>query len=436
MPAPSPVTAASGEGELWPSKTPWRDVRWSVVYVAFLWYLTAVTTFRLPWANVAMAIAIVAVLTRGSVPRFSALLGWLGVFIAWAAVAYPVTRYPEQVREGLIEFGKVWLIVLVALNALRTRGEIRLFIIVFLAGFALYPLRGAFLNYFGGYSLSGRAIWNVTYSNPNDLAALALLHLSMAASLLVTEWRKSWTWVAAAIGVVLVPILILMTQSRGGVIALGVFTILALIAHPKRLRMLPVVAALAIVVVTVAPMGVWTRVGGLSKATNVEHLEQVDPEGSARGRFQIWRVATKIIGDHPGLGVGLGAYPQAHAAYALDEEFDRTVTGRRDTHSTWLNVLAETGVPGLLIFLALLFATFWKAERIRRVCRVRLPRASRQLLYLEFGLLAFLAAGTFGSFAHVMFLYLHVTLIWALAEACEYEATQVRAAGPRVERIR
>ncbi|MFN2567930.1 MAG: O-antigen ligase family protein [Gemmatimonadaceae bacterium] len=425
----------------WPlSDAPWRGVSWSLTYVAFLWYMAVVTTYHLPGADIAMAAALLGLIVDREPRRFPALLALFGAFIAWAAVAYPVTRYPELVQERVTLLVKLWLIALVAVNALRTRRQIRFFVIFFLACFALYPLRGAFVNYFVGYSVVGRAVWNFIYGNPNDLAALTLLQLSMAVGLLATERPRSWVWIAALAGVVLLPLLVLMTQSRGGVIALAVVTVLLLIARWRRPRALLAAAALAVSVVLLAPTGVWTRMGGLFKAKSTAELRKVDPEGSAKSRFEIWNVAVKIIRDQPVIGVGAGAYGPAHAAYSRDEEFDAAAKGTRDTHSTVLNVLAETGVPGLMLFLALLLTTAWKTERIRRVCRAKLPRESMQLLYLELGLLGFCVAGIFGSFAYLAFLYIHLVLMWSLAEVCRQEVRAAgsgwRAAGSPSERLR
>jgi probable O-glycosylation ligase (exosortase A-associated) len=420
----------TGTTESWPlSDAPWRGVRWSPIYVAFLWYMAVVTTYHLPGANVAMAAALLGLVVGRDVLRFPPLLAWFGAFIAWAAIAYPFTRFPEPVQESVTLLAKVWLIVLVATNALRTREQVRFFVIFFLACFALYPLRGTFVNYLSGYRVFGRALWNFIYANPNDLAALALLQLSMAAGLLATERTKNWVWIAAFVGVALLPLLILLTQSRGGIIALGVFAILVLAGRRRRPTVLLATATLATSLALIAPTGVWTRMSGLSKATNTADLEAVDPEGSAKDRFETWKVAVKIIGEQPTLGVGLGAYPLAHASYAVDEEFDPGVRGKRDTHSTVLNVLAETGAPGLLLFLALLLTTAWKAERIRRACRARLPHASTQLLYLELGLVTFLVAGIFGSFAHLSFLYIHLVLIWAVAEVCRHDVAVAQSTG-------
>jgi O-antigen ligase len=415
-PDASPVEAGSRPL----SEAPWRGVEWSLTYVAFLWYIAAITTYHLPGGEIAMAVALISTFASRHPLRFPTPLAWMTAFLAWAAFAYPVTRFPEAVQERLTELAKVWLVAFVAANALRTRGQIRLFVIFFLACFALYPLRGALVNYhLAGYSLGGRVLWNFIFSNPNYLAAITLLQLSMVVGLLATERKKSWVWLAALAGIVLLPLVVLMTQSRGGFIALTVFAVVLLAHRRRRPLVLVAIAALALGVAMVAPTGVWRRVGGLSHVTNTAELQAADSVGSAKERYEVWKVAVKMIGEQPVVGVGVGAYPLAHALYAGDEEFDGTVRGRYDTHSMPLNILAETGAPGLLLFLALLITTVRKAERARRACQAVLPRSSTQLQYLEFGLAAFLVAGLFGSFAHLSFLYIHLALIWGLTEACQ-----------------
>jgi len=364
------------------------------------------------------------------------MLAWFGAFILWAALGYVHTMYPQRTWDGLVALAKLWAIVLVGVNALRSRAQIRLFSVFFLACFALYPLRGAFENYvLYRYTLFGRAIWNGAFENPNDLAAFALLQLAMVAALLSLE-RRWWVQRGAQIGLILLPLLILMTQSRGGLLALAVFTVCCVVGQwrhlrtmldtTRRIRLVALSVGILIVVVVFAPEGVWKRAAGLKHLTSTEQLKQVDSEGSARQRWEIWRVATKIIREHPVLGVGVSAYPLAHAAYARGEEFDPIAEGERDTHSTILNLLAETGVPGTILLLGLIGSVAIRAERVRRECKRRSPELAMPLFFLEVGLLAFFVAGTFGSFAYLSFLYIHLTLLWVTVDLTRRELASRR----------
>ena len=208
-----------------------EKVRWTIVFVAFLAYIFAITTYRLPIGNLAMIAGLAGIALQRDAFRFPRLLIWFGAFILWCAIGYVRTLYPAPTWDRLVDLVKLWAVVLVAVNALRSRAHIRFFSVFFLGCFALYPLRGAFFNYFFYRStLFGRAIWNYVYSNPNDLAALAILQLAMVAALLSLE-RRGWVKRAGQLGVVLLPLLVLMTQSRGGFIALALFAVCCIVGQ-------------------------------------------------------------------------------------------------------------------------------------------------------------------------------------------------------------
>src|SRR5438552_3761607 len=183
---------------------PERRVAWTFVYVAFLGYVFAVTTFRLPIGTASMIAGLFALLVQQEQIRFPAVLGWSVVFLGWCVLGYFRSPFPTEVWGNVILLGKLCLIMLVAANALRSTAQVRFFMIFFLACYALFPVRGAFVNYFSHYTLFGRALWNYTYDNPNDLAALTLLLLSVAAALLTTE-RAPWIRRCALAGLVLPP---------------------------------------------------------------------------------------------------------------------------------------------------------------------------------------------------------------------------------------
>lgn len=425
------------------SEQKWTDagllagVRWTAPFVAFLAYIFAITTYRLPIGSLAIIVGLAGLLIPSEKKQFPGLLGWFAAFILWCAVGYVRSPFPERTLDGLIALVKLWAIVLVGVNALRSRLQMRLFIVFFVACFALYPLRGAFANYFFyRYTVFGRAIWNKAFENPNDLAAFALLQLSMVVALLTLEGRW-WVKRCAQVGLILLPLLVLMTQSRGAFIGLAIFTVGCGIGQwrhlrkvldtKRRIRVACVSLAVIVAVAFFAPDAVWQRLEGMKYLTNTAQLNEVDSEGSARQRWEIWRVATKIISEHPMLGVGVSAYPLAHVVYARGEEFNPTASGERDTHSTILNLLAETGVPGTLLFLGMVISVVVGAERARRESIRRGSRAARPLFFLEIGLLAFFGAGTFGSFGYVSFLYIHLTLLWATSEVTRRELASGRA---------
>ena len=410
-----PVPQATATAPAIP-RSPLQGVQWSLPLAGFLLYLLVITSYRLPVGDVAIVLALGGIALQRDRVRFPPYLVWLCGFSLWASIASAESRFPDWVSPQLTNMLKMCLIVFVAANALRTREHLRLFMVFFLGCFALFPLRGAMFNYFlYGNDMGGRAIWNLLYSNPNDLGAMALLQFSMALALLTSE-PKGWVRLAAMAGVFLLPMLILMTQSRGVFLGLLVLGAMAFAGQRRRVRLALQLAVVAMFLVMVAPSSVWERLGTLQHATSTQTLDQVDGEGgSARQRHEIWRVAFKMIRENPHTGVGIGAYKPNHELYANDAEFNPTAHGKRDTHSLYLNVLAETGWPGLVLYTLILASVLIVADATRRRCRRVLEPAARQLLLLEAGLVGFLVASIFGSLPYLPHLLLHVVLLYALA---------------------
>ncbi|KOR34668.1 hypothetical protein AM228_22890 [Planktothricoides sp. SR001] len=72
-----------------------------------------------------------------------------------------------------------------------------------------------------------------------------------------------------------------------------------------------------------------------------------DPQSTAMSRFLLWKTAIAQIIQHPITGIGIGVFA---------EHISPQVMGRvgLHAHNIFLNIGAETGIPGLLIFLGLL----------------------------------------------------------------------------------
>ena len=401
---------------------PLRSVppEWSLSLIGVLFYIAAAVTYRLPVATPAMILAVVGLLfeRRITVPPF---IGLFALFLAWAAFGYTASIDQGTTMDQTIVLSKIVLISFVISNVSRTSWRMRIFMIFFLACFAAYPARGTIINYFViRYTVFGRALWNYIYSNPNDLAALTFFPLSVSAAVALTE-PKGWIKRAAIVGTAILPLMILVTQSRGALIGLVASGLIFFMIHSKgrRLRSLLAAGAVGIVLLPFVPSSAWKRFAGMANLTSTTTIAEADPEGSAEARYNIWRVAGTIIKENPITGVGLGVYPRAHAMYSPRVGVPVTAIGFRDTHSTYLNVAAETGIPGLLLFLLTVSVVAISCERTRRRARGT-PRA-QQLLALELGLLGFLLAGIFGSFAKLSFLYIQLAVMWAVADITKRE---------------
>jgi len=413
------------------SKSQLWGVDWSPSYVAFLIYVFVTTTYRVQIGTEAMAAALILLPMERRPIRLPPPVIWAIAFLGWAFVGWGGTQYPDVVWSQIIELAKICAIMFVAVNVLTSRARLRFFMLAFLGFFAFYPVRGALFSYFIYHgNVQGRAAWNYIYSNPNDLGALCLLPLSFALGMLASE-SAHWVRYCAIAGAVILPFVILLTQSRAVFIALVVFALVVLKGQKKsRVKFLLIAGAATVVISLFAPSSVWQRLGTISKVTNAQSAATAQDEGSARQRIEIWRVARTIFAEHPITGVGLGAYPDAHYVYSQRPVFNRIARGPRDAHSTYLSVLAETGVVGFFLFFTIIGVTVYDAELTRRRAKPAHPARATQIFFMETGLLAYFVAGIWGSYDSVVLIYLYITVI--------YSATQVLKADlpPRTRVLR
>ena len=396
---------------------------WSVSFVAVLAYIYSAVTYGLPLVTPAMALATLGLFLEGRPPRVPLFIGIFALWLGWAAVGYTSSVDGSATYAQAIVLAKIMLICFVIANVVRDGWRMRIFLIFFLACFAAYPARGTLVNFFiVRYTIFGRALWNYIYSNSNDLAALTFLPLSMAAAVAMTE-KNIWMKRAAIVGLVVLPLMMLLTQSRGALIALVVTGLVFFVLHTKgrRTRSLLTAVAASVFILPFVPQSAWERFS-LMKNLSTGDLIEADPEGSAEARYNIWRVARVIIKENPITGIGLGVYPRAHAMYAPRVGVPVSAIGFRDTHSTYLNVAAETGIPGVVLFLGMIGVVVASCERARWRSKGS-PRA-KQLLAFELGLLGFLLAGVFGSFAKLSFLYVQLAIMWALADITNREIAE------------
>jgi O-antigen ligase len=369
-----------------------------------------IVTYRFQVASIVMVVALGTLFLQRSALRAPTFLWLFAAWIVWAGIGYSATRYPDAVWEALTERSKVLLVALVAVNALRTGTQIRYFMLFVLVSFLLFPARSALVNYVTGNTMFGRAIGPFIYGNPNDLAALAILVLGPALAIWASSARGSpvrWFGLACAAPLI---VIVVLTQSRGGFLALCVMALpSAIVLVRRRPRTVVAVAVLVGVAVYFTPAKYWARVEGLRNATSVAAIGEMDPEGSARQRFAVLQTAIRIVEDHPVLGIGMGAYGLANAHYSPS-------LGGLDTHNTYLNVVAETGLPGLVLFLALVTTVLRDARAARRRAGRVFPAEAEMVRWLQYGLVGYLIAGVFGSYSKLTFPYIFLALLWSASQ--------------------
>lgn len=380
--------------------------------------ITVMARFNGAW--IAMVLALAAMLFSREKARFPATFWWGVALLGWALISSFLAMSPALAFATLDDRLKVMLIFLVALNAIRCEKQLWIYLLIYAAAFLVYPARGTLLNFAHGITTNYRVSWNYIYDNPNDDAGMALLATGVALSIgmaAVQSPKIRWATMGCA---AIFALVVLVTQSRGALIGLVVALLPPFVRAVKRRSVFFIAVAIVVVGVglSVLPHKFWVRMEGLKDLTSVATISKADQTGSAEQRWQIQKTALQIFIDHPILGVGLGCYNMANAEYRPD-------LGPRDAHDTYLRLAAELGLPGLLLWAALVISVLkhvkW-AERSKSRLQSVDPR------WLKYGLLAFLTEGIFGSYSDLAVIYLVLGTMWSAAAMIRSQALPEQAA--------
>jgi len=198
----------------------------------------------------------------------------------------------------------------------------------------------ALAHFFGGALVA-----TTPYGDPNDTAFLLATTLPLAFWLFAHErcWRPLTLVMIAAISTS-----VALSLSRGAIVGLAAAVVWQLYVERRPARtilsicLIPILAAALLVYFN--PARVRTGLAAKQKMAWVNMMT----------RLEAWGAATALVVKHPLLGVGPGNF-QFYCADVWDYPGAEPV---RVVHNTYLEVGAELGVFGLLLFVAYLALTF------------------------------------------------------------------------------
>ena len=242
--------------------------------------------------------------------------------------------------------------------------------------------------------------------DPNDLSLVLLFPLGFAACLLAFR-TGLFNRLLGAAGTALIVWAIICTQSRGGLLGiLSVFGIIGLRVVKSK--------ALLITVGLVAGLVLFAAMGINKRASGGAHEEGIDE--SAMGRIYAWGAAWRMATSRPLTGVGLDNFTANYFFYS-----DHWDGMNHAVHSTWFNVLSETGFPGIIAFVGMIVMCLVSSVRsMRTLALVRAPPITQGMaLSLVSGLIGFCVAGTFLTQGFTWPIYILLALTAALARYTE-----------------
>ncbi|MBV9472449.1 MAG: O-antigen ligase family protein, partial [Solirubrobacterales bacterium] len=148
----------------------------------------------------------------------------------------------------------------------------------------------------------------------------------------------------------------------------------------------------ALVLLIVAASGTGLYLTLLAPSSARQHINST----SSTGRTDLWKVGVRMWEANPLVGVGAGNFPNSAIHYVQGAgpltRADLIVDVPHVTHNTYLQMLDELGIPGLIAFatlsLASISAAIGAARRYERAGDVRFELLSRALALAIIGLMS------------------------------------------------
>jgi probable O-glycosylation ligase (exosortase A-associated) len=340
---------------------------YAVLRPQFLWEWVEVFGLRLadvPWSFV-VAVATLAATAVWRLGLFTpakvAAPPWYGeppftrshylflAFVAWISLTYPTAVSTGRAWPFFLEYVKIFAMFICAMFVLRAVRDLWLiyYVVLACAVYIGYEINFLYLA-FKWLILSTRGYGGLD----NNGAALIL---AMAVPMCFFAWEATRHWVRWGF-LAVIPVLIhavLLSYSRGAMLSLCVVAPLVWARTRHKWFVTAVYAGLAVCVLAMAGKEVRERFVSISKH---------DMDASAQSRWVTWGIGLKMAQERPVFGYGIRNSNLFTYQYGADIE-------GRSIHSQYLQTAADSGLPALALYVAMLGSVFLGLREVRRDLR-------------------------------------------------------------------
>ncbi len=350
----------------------------------------------LPYSFITVLIMMVMLLvkygTLGQATRWreQPIIKWMLLILVMYYLMSFVALLPDIHRIFTYDFTKLVIIVLLAYKLVDSP---KAFDYVLWA----YIIGAAYIGYVAGVTgrdETGRVedIGMIDTGGDSNYTAAALAPAAVMLMYYVWLGDKKIKLLSVVCGALIVNGLVLI-NSRGaflGVVAgAGIFLLYMLFSRYQRKGQRPM--AFGVVLFGVAGALSLTDKYFWMRMSTLKDVEDGATSGSHRVDF--WLATFDVMRDYP-LGVGVSGFESVSRFYLPERYF--VGQNAKAVHSSWFQLLAETGWPGPLLFCILLFSLY---RLLRKTKKYVIAQAQEdvyfKILMLEAALVSYLVAATF-----------------------------------------
>lgn len=260
---------------------------------------------------------------------------FIGMMIGFAVAGMVSGAVAGTFSDATMDFARLVVLILLILNLMRTPDRYAAFVtalIIFTCYLALYSIylfqSGIAVIDNGMVEGLARSTGTGIFSDPNDLAATFVAGLALTLTRVLQNRKYKRIFYSGLVLTLLWAIV--LTNSRGGMLALIVVVGSFCLVFSRRKAL---AIALAVVIVGIA------LVAAPGRMTNFDNKEE-----SANSRFGFWQEGLTQLELHPLSGVGYNKFPDVNGGFVA--------------HNSFVNCFAELGFPAFYFWMGGIYLAF------------------------------------------------------------------------------
>ncbi len=273
---------------------------------------------------------------RWNLNKSTGIIMALVSFWVWAVFSSLGADNQEVAWEYVGSLGKIVIPVLVGISLIDSVSKLKqlAWVIMGSQGYVAFEMN---LSYYQGFNRIQQTTFGSMDNNSQAIAMVCGIGLAFFLAVGTTVW---WQRVLAGFGAVLMGHSVMLSYSRGGMLALIIVVAVSfLLLPPKKPKHLLAFAIILLIGFRLAGPSVQDRFWTI-------FVDPQERDRAAQSRLDLWADNWDVMKKNPILGVGPDHWPLIAHKYGWKPG--------KEGHSLWLQTGAEMGFPGLC-FLALFY---------------------------------------------------------------------------------
>ena len=364
----------------------------------------------LPWAQTFLLLSIVGLLAdRNHKWVKSPINVWMLLFFL-IIIFSSVFAYDQAIAWKHLPDFYTWLIIyFVVINSVTNEQRFFIFLMIFVLASAKLAFFGARTWAFRGFGFTSWGLMGPPgfFQNSGELAIQMSIFFGLSVSIFTALKNKVkglryWFLFLCPIAAAMT---IMGANSRGAQLALAVQL---LIIFKSKLSLKRVFWSLLVAIL----------IYSFFPAQQLERFRSIGEDDTSQQRILYWENGLDMLHDHPMTGVGYFNYPLYYNTfYSQDLVGMRARKGAELPHNIFVQVGAELGFFGLLIYVALILQGISINARQKKLllsAGKAMHWAFHMAIGLNVGLVGFFIAGQFVSVVYYPFFWISLALSVAL----------------------